>query len=335
MMKKLLHRSRAIAGAVGLLALLFATLLAPTDVDAGELLVSYVNLDKVLDEYLDLKEAKEELNRNIGEWRTTRDSIKQVIDTMRSNFDQERPMLSDEAKISRERAIEDMEEEYQQYWRSVWGDGGKVDLKTRELVEPLTQKVQEVINEMAEESEFDLVLDISAEGVVYARQEDNITDLVIDELNKDYVQKDRVGEEFKPLVACLPFKEGDDVAKQRNLGAQLVMAFWNGINATPKFRPIETAVVNDELDRQGITIEIIDFDAAKTIAEDVGAELFVFGTVTKEGDDVVIDAALYRVADGSVIYEQTETSQDLYQMITVAVENMAMAMSAAYSGEGK
>ena len=144
---------------------LLAGLLLPLALEARELRIAYVDIEKVLEGYLDLKESKEELNRNISDWRTTRDSLKSVIDTMKSNFDQERPMLSDEAKISSERAIQDKEEEYQNYWRSIWGDGGKVDLKTKELVEPLTKRVQEVINEMAQESDYDLILDISAEGV--------------------------------------------------------------------------------------------------------------------------------------------------------------------------
>jgi outer membrane protein len=306
--------------------------LLPLSTEARDLRIAYVDIEKVLDGYLDLREAKEELNRNISEWRTTRDSLKAVIDTMTSNYDQERPMLSDEAKISRERVIQDKESEYQDYWRSIWGDGGKVDLKTRELVEPLTQRVQEVIDEMAEESDYDLILDISAEGVVYARQNETVTDLVLDELNKDYVQKEEVGEEFKPWVACLPFKELNDEAKQRNLGGTLLLSLWNGMSATPKFRPTATGVVLEEMERQGITAETIDLETAKGLAEDVGAELFVFGTVTKEGDDVIIKAGLYRVADGTLISEQSETSQDLYQLLTVAGQNMAMAMSEAYGG---
>jgi outer membrane protein len=324
-------RSSTKRTAVRTIAVLFLlTALLPLASRARELRIAYIDVEQVLDGYLDLKEAKEELNRNIADWRTKRDSLKQVIDTMQANYDQERPMLSDEAKISRERSIQDKEGEYQSYWRSIWGDGGKVDLKTKELVEPLTDRVQEVINEMAEESDYDLILDISAEGVVYARQEETITDLVLDELNKDYVQKEEIGEEFKPWVACLPFREANDAAKQRNLGGQLLLAFWNGMNATPKFRPVATGTVTEELDRQGITVETIEMTNARSIAEDVGAELFVFGTVTKEGDDVLIDAGLYRVADGSLISEQSETTQDLHSLLTVAVQNMALAMSEQY-----
>ena len=57
-----------------------------------------------------------------------------------------------------------------------------------------------------------------------------------------------------------------------------------------------------------------------------------FGTVSKEGEDVIIEAGLYRVADGSLISEQSETTQDLYQLLNVACQNMAMAMSEAYGG---
>jgi len=315
--------------------MLFLLALFPSLLFAKEFKVALIDMDRILREYKDLQDAKIELQRYLAEWEKTRDSLRKVIDSLEALLETEKPMLSDEAKLRREEEIEDLKKEFNNFWISVWGENGKLKEKTREIIEPLTKKVNETVRKLAEDYEYDLVLDISSHVVLYAKTQDDITQTVLDELNKEYIAAKPPEPTLEPFVAVFPLKELDDASKQRDLGRKLQNFLARGIDASPQFKALPSGQVLSEMEREGIVqIEFLTEDACLRIGRALGAEFYVFGTVRKIGDEVEFEISIKKIEGNVIVAEGSERSPDQDVELQVRATDLAKRLAATYeSGE--
>jgi outer membrane protein len=310
-------------------------ILLPLLLSAKEFKIALIDMDRILKEYKDLQDAKLELQRYIAEWERTRDSLKLVIDSLENLLETEKPMLSDEAKLRREEEIEELKREFNDFWMSIWGEEGQLKVKTREIIEPLTKKVNETVRKIAQDFDYDLVLDISSHVVLFAKSEDDITQMVLDELNKEYVATRQPEPTLEPFVAVFPLKELDDPSKQRDLGRKLQNYITRGIDASPQFKTISPGQILSEMEREGIVqIEFLTEAVCQRIARALGAEFYVYGTVKKSGDEVEFEISLIKI-DGNVkVAEGSERSPDQDVELQVKATDLAKRLVASYKPGG-
>ncbi len=101
---------------------------------------------------------------------------------LQEDIEAQRFVLSDEA--IQERMIEfqscqrDLERDFQ-------GAKDELAVQNRKLLAPLAKKLEEAVKEIGKSKGFDLVLDRSTPGVIYATDSLDITDLVIKRLNEN------------------------------------------------------------------------------------------------------------------------------------------------------
>lgn len=298
-------------------------------VEAREFKVAVVDLKRVMSEYRDFQQAQSEIQRYLQQWRAVQDSLKRAIEQARADLDRQRVMLSDEAKLEKEREIENMEREYEEYVRSVWGEDGLLERQTREVLDPLIQKIRETIREIAEQEGYDLVLDLSSDMVLYMKPEYDLTQAVIEELNRAYEAPVTVTGEL-PFLAILLFKEENDQARQRNLGTLLLQYFVSALKNSPKFRLVSQAQISQQMQVQNITQDFLNFDAARSVAEAVLSDYFIYGTVRKEGDQVHIQAGLYRTSDGKEIIKVEGETEDRETPLQIKAQELATTISARF-----
>ena len=293
--------------------------------------IAYVHMDRVLNEYMDLKDAKQELQRWIREWDRVRDSLKAIVDTAKAQYERQRIMMSDEQKILKEREIKEYEKQYQEYWKSIWGKGGKVEQKTRELIDPLIKKVNETIYKIAQEMGYDLVLDISKDVVLYSSGKDDITDDVLEELNKEYVAaSQQLG--IKPKLAVFSLKEENQEASVRDLGTKVANFIHFGFKNSPKFDLIDRNAVQNVMNQQGIDLSTITLDQCYTMAQSLQADLFVFGSVRVEGDQAKFKIQLYSFLERRMITEGEDSAPaDRVTELSVKAQNLALQLSQNYN----
>ncbi len=314
--------------ALGLVAL-FSLLWFPRHAQAVS--IGYVHLERVLQEYRDLQDAKRELQRFIREMEHTRDSLRALVDSARARLERERVMLTDEEKILREREIQQYEQAYQTYWRQVWGKNGRIEQKTRELLDPLIQKVHETIYKIAQENGYDLVLDLSSDAVLYASGENDFTEEVIAELNKEYVAAEAPGSLIKARLAVFPLKEEDQQVAARNLGTKLADYLRQGFQSSPRFEVLPQGQVRAEVNRRNLDLMTLQENDCYQMALALQADVYTYGTVAhKAGDQVEFVVRLYSTLDHRMIAEQRTTSVDRDADLAIAARNLALQLATQY-----
>ena len=178
-----MKRYKASGVRVLLLGGLVLGLLAST-ASAQQLKIAYVDVQRLKAEYKEYVLAQEEFNKLMVVWQAQADSMQNEMNEMMQKV-QNPPMTM------RQEAVDELREkllvkqnEYQFFLNHVMGAEGDAAQKEYELSKPLIDKINTVIRLIALKENYTYVLDSAAGSVLYAKDELDITNKVLAELNK-------------------------------------------------------------------------------------------------------------------------------------------------------
>ncbi|MDR0304194.1 MAG: OmpH family outer membrane protein [Chitinispirillales bacterium] len=162
------------------LALVFAFVFV-TGVFA-ELKIGYVNSDAILEQYSGTKSAEEELRKQYAKWEQEANKKEENIRKMQENLNKQALLLSEERKAQIQKEMQDSMMLYQQFLQDKFGQQGEAAQKNNELLRPIVEKVNNIINKIAADENYDFIFDSKA-GVVFAKKSYDLTEKVIKSLN--------------------------------------------------------------------------------------------------------------------------------------------------------
>lgn len=151
---------------------------------AQELKIGYVDVQRLKAEYKEYVQAQEKFNKLMVVWQAKADS-------MQNDMNELQKKIQNPPVTMREEAINDLREkllvkqnEYQLFFNQVMGQDGEASKKEVELSKPLIDKINAVIRLIALKENYAYVLDSTAGTVLYAKDELDITNKILAELNK-------------------------------------------------------------------------------------------------------------------------------------------------------
>ena len=257
-------------------------LLLMTSIIAKEVKIGYIDSGQIYQNYPETVSAKNALDKEVSKFRKSAESLKTRADSAESEYESQKLMLSELGKATKLSELEQLRDEYTRYMEAVWGKGGKIELKNRELLAPIVTKINEAVNKIVKEEGYTLVLDAAEAKIVYAEPGLDLTDLVLEELNKEY-------KPIAPTVATkkflvFPFYEANTEAQQDNLG-QLVRSNLVALLQTqPKVEITGKNNVSDAMrSRNIIEGSKIDENNIYGIGRELLADFVISGSVSKQG----------------------------------------------------
>lgn len=170
------------------LSILILALLAVAGVYAQTVKLGYVNTDRIL---LDSNEAAEiarlfQLDRQ--NWTNQIRALDEEIKQMERDFEIRRLSISEASKRELQTRINTKKEEAGRLLEQYFGENGRAEQRYRELIDPLTKKIHNIITKIAEDEKYTMILDVSMGVVLYAAPSIDITDQILQELNKDTIK---------------------------------------------------------------------------------------------------------------------------------------------------
>ncbi|MCB5271731.1 MAG: OmpH family outer membrane protein, partial [Candidatus Cloacimonetes bacterium] len=115
---------------------------------------------------------------------------------------------------------------------------GRAELRYRELIDPLTKKIHDIITKIAVDENYTMILDVSMGVVLYATPSIDITDQILQELNKDTIKPTPDSETDKSGFPDPKDPFGGDVKDP--FGGEIKDPFGDGFggdNKPPEFKP--------------------------------------------------------------------------------------------------
>lgn len=168
------------AGRRFLLTVAAALLLGPVAARAQKIAV--IDFQLIFDQYEATEDAQRTLDRELKDWDEKAKAMRDSIDTLESEIESQQLMLSEDRLKEKQDEVRRRKQEYQDFAQSVWGVNGQAVKRNEELTQPIAQKIMQVVARIGDERNLDVILDAGTGGVVWAKDDVNITQTVLDDL---------------------------------------------------------------------------------------------------------------------------------------------------------
>ena len=291
--------------------------------------IGFIDSNRILQEYKGTKELQKRYNEKINEWQRKAERMKKEIEELQRQFQTQQVILSETAKARKLQEIQEKQREYETFLQSIWGPDGEAKRLNDQLMKPFLSKVDSILRKIGEEEGYIYILDISAGVVVYADPGLDITDRVIDELNREFGPE--ISAEEKVYFYIVKFRDIGGEAAGSNLGERIKNTILASIKDKENLEETDLTAISSAMSSEGIVNEEeITEEKAIKVAEKTNTTIFVFGSVEKTGEDVTIHyfivngetASLY--AKGTI---ETKDTAKLYDDIkNVIVQKIAQLL---------
>jgi len=152
---------------------------------ASDLKIAHVDSKIVFDKYADTKKAQKEYDKQVQKWEQDAASKQKDLMEMKDKLEKQSLMLSEEKKKEMEADFLKRKSEYEQFVQKIYGKDGELFQKNEEFSGPIIQKIKKTIQDVANQEGYDLVIDRAAGAVVFWKKDNDLTQKVIDVLNKE------------------------------------------------------------------------------------------------------------------------------------------------------
>ncbi len=146
---------------------------------AAEVKIGYIDTVKIFANFKETIEAEEIYKKEVEVWKKQAEEMEADLARMREEIQSQSLMLSAEKLEEKKLVFDQRMKEYQKFMQDIFGETGEAARRNKELTEPIVEKINGVIEIVAEEEGFTLVLDSSQGVIVYADKEIDITDMII------------------------------------------------------------------------------------------------------------------------------------------------------------
>lgn len=148
------------------------------NVQAAELKVGYVQVDKILQEAPQTSESGKKLEREFSPRSQELDRMAKQIKDLEAALDKDSLTISEAERRNKERDVQNMKIEFQRKQRELRED---INLRKNEELGVLQDRVNKAVQSVSETEGYDLVV---YSGVAYASKKIDITDKVLKILGK-------------------------------------------------------------------------------------------------------------------------------------------------------
>ncbi len=127
------------------------------------------------------KEANSKLQKEAKTWKETLNKKKEAIHKLEKQIEKQRLMLTQEAQLDKELEYKQKVQEFKTLYNTFQK---KMQIKERQLMEPIFNKLVKVIEEYGKQKKFTLILEKRSSGVIYNDDAIDITREVIVKFNQ-------------------------------------------------------------------------------------------------------------------------------------------------------
>ncbi|MFH0881491.1 MAG: OmpH family outer membrane protein [bacterium] len=160
-------------------ALMLTAVFAPP-VLAKDFKVGIIISERLLNEYPEAQDAQKTLNEEINEWQRQAQSMQDELQSLQKELSEEAMMFyTAEKKAQKQAEFQRKLGAFRDFQQSI---EQKAMQRNQELFAPINEKIQKVLDSIAEKDGYDIILDAVGASIAYANPELDITDRVLEEL---------------------------------------------------------------------------------------------------------------------------------------------------------
>ncbi len=142
--------------------------------------VGYINTEEILNKIPEYTAAQNQLTTIGEQYNKLVEAEFKKIETMYNNYQSAKANMTPQIREQRENEIIAKERAAKELQQIYFGQEGKMQSKTEELLTPIKNKIQNAIDKVAQAGNFMLIFDIAGmQGVAYSNPGDNLNSQVL------------------------------------------------------------------------------------------------------------------------------------------------------------
>jgi outer membrane protein len=270
---------------------------------ANEFRVGYVDYDQVIAKYEAAVEAKSEMDTVRQGFEARAESLQSEYELAKSEYESQQLTLSEEGKRAQNAEVDQRKRRYDGYIAEVYGKGGLIDQRYKELIAPIVGKIDSAVAKLSVDEGFTLILDASKSGIVYAEAGLDLTQLVIDDLNREFapVAPSVAG---KKVYALMPVFNSNDLASQDHVGSDIRDSIYVLVGTQPNVDMVANAKVDQQLQAIGLQNRQVQLDKAVEAGRALNADYVIYGSASKQDRRVQFELSIADVRLGTLLKSQ-------------------------------
>lgn len=163
---------------------LLLSVLAFQPVCAQDVKIGYIDTGRIFAEFEETVEAEQVFQKEVEVWKKQREEMETALAALREEIESQSLMLSEEKLAEKKLILEQNFNDYQKFLQETFGEDGKVAKRNEELTQPIVEKINRVIAQIAEDEGYTIVLDAAQGNIVFASKEIDLTEKVLERLEQ-------------------------------------------------------------------------------------------------------------------------------------------------------
>jgi len=151
---------------------------------AQDIKIGYIDSIKIFAEYKETQEAERLYRQEVDAWTAEKGKKEQEIVRLREELQAQSLMLSEEKKQEKALELEKKMQDYERFMQETFGDNGLAAQRNKELTQPIIDKINKLLEGIAQEQNLIMVFDVANADIVYADKSLDLTDQVLAKLNQ-------------------------------------------------------------------------------------------------------------------------------------------------------
>jgi outer membrane protein len=151
----------------------------------AQMKIGFINSEEIFRNYAGTKEAQDKFDKEVSKWEQEASTRQKDIKDLKDQLDKQSLLLSAERRTEIEAKLKQKMQEYQDLLQTKFGQKGEALSKNEELTKPIIEKIQKIIDKIAKEDNYDYIFDARSGGVIFAQKKYDLTERVLNILNKE------------------------------------------------------------------------------------------------------------------------------------------------------
>ena len=169
-----------------LIPVLFFALGLNSTAISQDMKIGYVFTDEIREKVSIFQENQGRFEEEASRLRDDVRNVDQEIKRLKTELTTQSVWISDERKQELESTIQERVEARDELARNIFEPDGRIDQLRQQLTGPVVARMLEVIQTIGKNDEYTMIIDLSPGVVLYYEGLANLTDIVVQELNKAF-----------------------------------------------------------------------------------------------------------------------------------------------------
>ena len=153
--------------------------------------IGYVNIEYIYAQNEDARLAYADFEKEGKRLQAELENKAMTLDSLMRDYTKLEIMWTEDMKVEKRKEIENLQIEVETFQSKYFAQpNGEIYMMLQQRMAPINELIQGAIDKIAAEKAYDFVLDISQGIVLYKLDSYDLTQLVVDELNKMSINKD-------------------------------------------------------------------------------------------------------------------------------------------------